>query len=178
MRWAITATRLSTLENWGKICRKYASCHWKSKDTTLPRFIFCFSIGGVGESTAMNLAINLANLQPLMAAVSKPYKTPMSVKNRRLDFWVFRAEHNIEVIESTITSGYPLAACQPNSLSGNQPLKGQSWVITGTLESMGRDEAKKLQALGAKVSGSVSANHRIARRRKAVVKLANAEKLG
>lgn len=42
--------------------------------------------------------------------------------------------------------------------ASEQPLKGQSWVITGTLSSMGRDEAKaKLQALGAKVSGSISA---------------------
>lgn len=153
----------------------------KSKDTTLPRFIFALGIGGVGESTAMNLAMQFGDLQPLMAASIEALQKTPDVGEKTADsiFEFFRAEHNIEVISRLLQAGIHW---QPVSQvpEGNQPLKGQSWVITGTLESMGRDEAKaKLQALGAKVSGSVSAKTTaLLAGEKAGSKLANAEKLG
>lgn len=153
----------------------------KSKDTTLPRFIFALGIGGVGESTAMNLAMQFGDLQPLMAASIEALQKTPDVGEKTADsiFEFFRAEHNIEVINRLLQAGIHW---QPVSQvpEGNQPLKGQSWVITGTLEGMGRDEAKaKLQALGAKVSGSVSAKTTaLLAGEKAGSKLANAEKLG
>lgn len=153
----------------------------KSKDTTLSRFIYALGIGGVGESTAMNLAMQFGDLQPLMqASIDALQQTPdVGEKTADAIYEFFRAEHNIEVIERLLQAGihWPTVSQVP---AGNQPLKGQSWVITGTLNSMGRDEAKaKLQALGAKVSGSVSAKTTaLLAGEKAGSKLSNAEKLG
>lgn len=152
-----------------------------SKATTLPRFIFALGIGGVGESTAMNLALQFGELAPLMAAsVEQLQKTPdVGEKTANSIYEFFRAEHNIEIINRLCQAGIHWQSISQVP-AGNQPLKGQSWVITGTLDSMGRDEAKaKLQALGAKVSGSVSAKTTaLLAGDKAGSKLANAEKLG
>lgn len=73
---------------------------------------------------------------------------------RRMDSGLFQAPHNLEVLDRLLAAGIhwdaPLAPTR-------QPLNGESWVITGTLSKMGRDEATQmLQALGARVSGSVS----------------------
>lgn len=70
----------------------------------------------------------------------------------------FRQPHNLEVVDKLLgPAGIHWAKASDNS-AGNQPLLGQSWVLTGTLATMTRDQAKdKLQGLGAKVSGSVSA---------------------
>lgn len=68
----------------------------------------------------------------------------------------FRAEHNMAVVRDLVALGVHWQAVIKDT--GNAPLDGQTWVVTGTLGAMGRDEAKAhLQALGAKVSGSVSA---------------------
>ena len=153
----------------------------KSKNTTLPRFIYALGIRGVGESTALNLATQFGELEPLMKASIKELQQTPDVGEITADliFEFFRAEHNVEVIERLIKAGISLEKVSQEPI-GNQPLKGQSWVITGTLTSMGRDEAKaKLQALGAKVSGSVSAKTTaLLAGEKAGSKLANAEKLG
>lgn len=152
-----------------------------SKDTTLPRFIYALGIGGVGESTAMNLAMQFGDLQPLMQASIEALQITPDVGEKTADsiYEFFRAEHNIEVINRLLQAGIHWPSVNQAAV-GNQPLKGQSWVITGTLDSMGRDEAKaKLQALGAKVSGSVSAKTTaLLAGEKAGSKLANAEKLG
>ncbi len=151
-----------------------------SKKTTLPRFIFALGIGGVGESTAQNLATQFGDLTPLMtASIDALQQTPdVGAKTADSIFEFFRAKHNIEVIERLLEAG---VQWQPVSqiAASEQPLKGQSWVITGTLSSMGRDEAKaKLQALGAKVSGSISAKTSVLLAgEKAGSKRAQAEKL-
>lgn len=68
-------------------------------------------------------------------------------------FDFFKAEHNLEVLDRLVQQGYIDA---PIALT-RQPLNGESWVITGTLSQLSRDEATQyLQALGARVSGSVS----------------------
>lgn len=153
----------------------------KSKNTTLPRFIYALGIRGVGESTALNLATQFGELEPLMKASIKELQQTPDVGEITADliFEFFRAEYNVEVIERLIKAGISWEKVSQEPI-GNQPLKGQSWVITGTLTSMGRDEAKaKLQALGAKVSGSVSAKTTaLLAGEKAGSKLANAEKLG
>ena len=70
---------------------------------------------------------------------------------------IFRASHNIEVVQALIEAGVSWQAMDTPDKS-SLPLTGETWVVTGTLGSMGRDEAKeKLIALGAKVAGSVSA---------------------
>lgn len=153
----------------------------KSKKTTLPRFIYALGIKGVGESTALNLAKQFGDLDNLMRAnLDELQKTP-DVGEITADAIVefFKAKHNLAVIERLIKAGITWQKVSNETL-GNQPLDGQSWVITGTLTSMGRDEAKaKLQALGAKVSGSVSAKTTtLLAGEKAGSKLEKAESLG
>ncbi|WP_019519989.1 NAD-dependent DNA ligase LigA [Faucicola boevrei] len=152
-----------------------------SKQTTLPKFIYALGIRGVGESTALNLAKQFGDLDNLMRAnLDELQKTP-DVGEITADAIVefFKAKHNLAVIERLIKAGITWQKLSNETL-GNQPLDGQSWVITGTLTSMGRDEAKaKLQALGAKVSGSVSAKTTtLLAGEKAGSKLAKAESLG
>lgn len=130
----------------------------KSKATTLPRFIFALGIRGVGESTALNLAEHFSELDKLQSAsVDELLKVvdigEITAKNIH-EF--FRAEHNMAVVDDLVALGVHWQAVIKDT--GNAPLDGQTWVVTGTLGAMGRDEAKAhLQALGAKVSGSVSA---------------------
>lgn len=152
-----------------------------SKQTTLPKFIYALGIRGVGESTALNLAKQFGDLDNLMRAnLDELQKTP-DVGEITADAIVefFKAKHNLAVIERLIKAGITWQKLSNETL-GNQPLDGQSWVITGTLTSMGRDEAKaKLQALGAKVSGSVSARTTtLLAGEKAGSKLEKAESLG
>lgn len=89
----------------------------KSKDTTLPRFIFALGIGGVGESTAMNLAMQFGDLQPLMAASIEALQKNPDVGEKTADsifeFFSCRAQYRSH--QSTITSGHSLAACQPSA---------------------------------------------------------------
>ncbi len=92
-----------------------------------------------------------------------------------IDF--FQAPHNLEVLDRLLAAGIhwdaPVAPTR-------QPLNGESWVVTGTLASMGRDDATQLlQALGARVSGSVSSKTKcVVAGEKAGSKLDKAEKLG
>ena len=153
----------------------------KSKSTTLPRFIYALGIRGVGETTARNLAMQFGNLDTLMSAsVTALLQTPdVGDITANLIHEFFATEHNQQIIQRLLDSGITWEKMSSEPV-GNQPLKGQSWVITGTLTSMGRDEAKaKLQALGAKVSGSISAKTTaLLAGDNAGSKLAKAESLG
>ncbi|MBO1530330.1 NAD-dependent DNA ligase LigA [Psychrobacter sp. F1192] len=152
-----------------------------SKQTTLARFIYALGIRGVGETTAQNLAQQFGDLDSLMAAdIDKLLQTPdVGAITAELIYEFFRAPHNIEVIRALIEAGVHWDKVE-QTLSADQPLDGQTWVITGALDSMPRDEAKaKLQALGAKVTGSVSAKtSALLAGDKAGSKLTKAEKLG
>ncbi len=152
-----------------------------SKQTTLPRFIYALGIRGVGETTAQNLAQYFGDLSALMqASVEKLQETPdVGEITANLIYEFFQAEHNQQIIQRLLSANIQWQAPNQQSIA-NQPLKGQSWVITGTLSSMGRDEAKaKLQALGAKVSGSISSKTTaLLAGDKAGSKLAKAESLG
>lgn len=152
-----------------------------SKSTTLPRFVYALGIRGVGESTAMNLAMQFGELAPLMqASIDALQQTPdVGEITAEAIYEFFRAPHNMDVIERLLAAGIHWPSVS-QAATGSQPLKGQSWVITGTLERMGRDEAKaKLQALGAKVSGSISAKtSALLAGDKAGSKLTKAESLG
>lgn len=128
-----------------------------SKKTQLNRFIFALGIRGVGETTAKMLSNQFLGLEALMSANLEQLKKTPDVGDITAE-WIFdffRASHNLEVINRLLTAGITWdAPTAPTSL----PLNGESWVVTGTLSTMGRDDAtQKLQALGARVSGSVSA---------------------
>ena len=150
-----------------------------SKKTTLSAFIYALGIRGVGETTARMLANTFQTLDALKQAnVESLQKTP-DVGGITAE-WIydfFQAEHNIEVLDRLLAAGIhwdaPVAPTR-------QPLNGESWVITGTLSQLSRDEATQmLQALGARVSGSVSSKTKcVVAGEKAGSKLEKAEKLG
>lgn len=152
-----------------------------SKHTTLARFIYALGIRGVGEGTAQNFAQQFGDLDSLMAAsIETLIKTPdVGEITAELTYKFFRAPHNIEVITALREAGVHCDKVEQVASEG-LPLDGQTWVITGALDSMARDEAKaKLQALGAKVSGSISAKTTaLLAGDKAGSKLTKAEKLG
>ncbi|OTG64813.1 NAD-dependent DNA ligase LigA [Acinetobacter silvestris] len=150
-----------------------------SKKTTLASFIYALGIRGVGETTARMLANTFQTLDALRNADIEALKKTPDVGEITAE-WVidfFKAPHNLEVVERLLAAGIhwdaPVA-------STRQPLNGESWVITGTLSQMGRDDATQmLQALGARVSGSVSSKTKcVVAGEKAGSKLEKAEKLG
>lgn len=150
-----------------------------SKETTFSRFIYALGIRGVGETTARMLAENFQTLEALEQADLEALKKTPDVGEISAE-WIydfFRAEHNIEVIERLRAAGihWPLPAPRTR-----QPLTGESWVITGTLTQFSREQAtQQLQALGARVSGSISAKTRaLVAGEKAGSKLDKAQKLG
>jgi len=152
-----------------------------SKKTTLARFIYALGIRGVGEGTAQNFAQQFGDLDSLMSAdMDALIATPdVGTITAELTYEFFRAPHNVEVIEKLRAAGVHWDTVEQVA-SDDLPLDGQTWVITGALASMARDEAKaKLQALGAKVVGSVSAKTTaLLAGEKAGSKLTKAEKLG
>ena len=173
---------LITLEKLGeKSVQNILSAIENSKQTTLARFIYALGIRGVGETTAQNLAQQFGDLDSLMAAdIDKLLQTPdVGAITAELTYKFFRAPHNIEVITALREAGVHWDKVE-QVVSEGLPLDGQTWVITGALDSMARDEAKaKLQALGAKVSGSISAKTTaLLAGDKAGSKMAKAEKLG
>ncbi|WHR58666.1 NAD-dependent DNA ligase LigA [Acinetobacter haemolyticus] len=149
-----------------------------SKKTTLARFIYGLGIRGVGETTARMLANTFQTLDALKAADVESLKKTPDVGDITAE-WIadfFQAPHNIEVLDRLMAAGIHWDA--PTAPT-RQPLNGESWVVTGTLESMGRDEAtQRLQALGARVSGSVSSKTKcVVAGEKAGSKLEKAQKL-
>ena len=149
-----------------------------SKKTTLARFIYALGIRGVGETTARMLANTFQTLEALKAADIEALKKTPDVGDITAE-WIadfFQAPHNIEVLDRLMAAGIHWDA--PTAPT-RQPLNGESWVVTGTLETMGRDEAtQKLQALGARVSGSVSSKTKcLVAGEKAGSKLDKAQKL-
>ncbi|WP_416308012.1 NAD-dependent DNA ligase LigA [Neptunicella sp. SCSIO 80796] len=152
-----------------------------AKLTTLPRFIYSLGIREVGEATATNLANHFLTLDAIKNASLEDLlevdDVGEVVAQHLLNF--FSEEHNIQVIEHLVQAGvhWPKIEAKPVD---NMPLHGQTWVLTGTLTGMGRTDAKaKLQQLGAKVAGSVSAKtHAVVAGEKAGSKLTKAQELG
>ncbi|PRN51220.1 NAD-dependent DNA ligase LigA [Acinetobacter baumannii] len=150
-----------------------------SKKTTLARFIYALGIRGVGETTARMLANTFQTLEALKAANVEALKKTPDVGDITAE-WIadfFLAPHNIEVLDRLIAAGIHWDA--PTAPT-RQPLNGESWVLTGTLEQMTRDQATQmLQALGARVRGSVSSKTKcVVAGEKAGSKLEKAAKLG
>lgn len=129
----------------------------KAKHTTLARFIYALGVREVGEATAANLASYFGTLQVLQAAELEVLEAvndvgPIVAAHVHT---FFRQPHNQKTIAALIDAGVTWKEAEV--AQGPTPLEGQTWVLTGALESMTRDEGKaRLQALGAKVAGSVS----------------------
>ncbi|WP_313915731.1 NAD-dependent DNA ligase LigA [Tahibacter sp.] len=146
----------------GKVATRWAEnlldAIGKSRSTTLERFLFALGIRDVGESTAKALARWFGNLDAVMAATldelrAIPDVGPV-VAGRIVAF--FAETHNRDVIAALRAAGVHWPDAEPQRIAQGA-LAGKTVVLTGTLEALSRDEAKeKLEALGAKVSGSVS----------------------
>ena len=130
-----------------------------SKSTTLARFLFVLGIREVGEATAQSLAAYFGNLPVISRAtadelVKVPDVGPVVAKRIR-DF--FDEEHNLDVIRQLQDLGVHWPDTDPMQVAEDGPFTGKTFVITGTLPGMTRDEAKALiQKEGGKVTGSVS----------------------
>ncbi|MDP1735770.1 MAG: NAD-dependent DNA ligase LigA [Sulfuritalea sp.] len=130
----------------------------KSKTTTLARFIFALGIRNVGEATAKDLARHFGNLDTLMAAdIDGLQQVPDVGPVVAASIARFFAEpHNIEVIEQLRAGGVSWPEGVPSAVA-NSPIAGKTFVLTGALPTLTRDEAKDMiEALGGKVAGSVS----------------------
>ncbi|MDG6349075.1 NAD-dependent DNA ligase LigA [Luteimonas sp. 8-5] len=129
-----------------------------SKASSLERVLYALGIRDVGESTAKTLARHFGALDPLMAADEEALKQVPDVGPvvaRRIAHF-FEQPHNREVIAALRAAGVHWKEGPPRRATEG-PLSGQTVVLTGGLASMSRDEAgARLEALGAKVSGSVS----------------------
>ncbi|HHJ18525.1 MAG TPA: NAD-dependent DNA ligase LigA [Gammaproteobacteria bacterium] len=153
----------------------------KSKSTTLARFIYALGIREVGEATAQSLAQYFGSLEALrsadQAALEEVPDVGTVVARNILAF--FQQPHNIEVIQALMAAGIHWPETEKVD-AGALPLNGKTYVLTGTLHDMTRDEAKAgLQALGAKVTASVSRKTTaVIAGEKAGSKLDKAEKLG
>ncbi len=129
----------------------------KSKQTTLPRFLYALGIREVGEVTAENLANHFLTLTALMQADNDQLQAVPDVgpEVARHVSTFFRQEHNRDIIKQLLEAGiyWPDIESKP----GRLPLSGQTFVITGTLSGMRRDEAKqRIKTLGGKVASQVS----------------------
>jgi DNA ligase (NAD+) len=131
-----------------------------SKNATLARFIYALGIRHVGEATARDLAKHFGSLDAIMQASEETLLTvndvgPVVAKSIHL---FFKQAHNREVIQKLRDAG---VHWQEHTGAANdtspKPLAGKTLVLTGTLPTLTRDEAKDLiEAAGGKVSGSVS----------------------
>ena len=129
-----------------------------SKQTTLPRFVFGLGIRHVGEATAKALARHFGKLDAIMDASEEQLLQvndvgPIVAKSLRT---FFDQPHNREVVEQLRACGLNWAEGEPAPVA-LQALSGKTLVITGTLPTLSRDEAKDMvEAVGGKVAGSVS----------------------
>ncbi len=130
----------------------------RSKNTTLPRFLFGLGIRHVGEATAKDLARHFGGIEAIMDASIDQLLTvndvgPVVAHSLRT---FFDQPHNREVVEQLMACGMNWEEAAPGARL-DLPLSGHTYVITGTLPTLSRDQAQAmLEAAGAKVAGSVS----------------------
>lgn len=130
-----------------------------SKDTTLAKFLYALGVREVGEATAQTLANNFGSMEPITHASVEVLLEiddvgPIVAKHI-VNF--FRNPDNLSIISALREAGVHWPDIDL-SRQASQPLRGQTWVITGGMETISRAEAKdRLQDLGAKVASSVSA---------------------
>ncbi len=155
--YTLTPEKIMGLERQGeKSAQNITQAITNSKHTTLAKFIYALGIREVGEVTAMNLATHFGDLAKLIQAKeSELEELPdigPAVAGQIVNF--FREKRNQSLIQDLLTVG--ISWPKPEVVASNK-LFGKIFVLTGTLSSMSRGEAKaKLQALGAKITESVS----------------------
>lgn len=132
----------------------------QSKNTTFNRFLYALGIREIGESSARVLADHYSDIGMLQSATVDDLMTLRDIGPVGASYIVhfFAQPHNMEVINRLIALGVHWPKAEKKQMNQDNPFFGKTVVLTGTLETMGREEAKaQLLGLGAKVSGSVSA---------------------
>lgn len=157
--YSLSHDTLASLERMGlKSAQKVLTAIEASKKTELPRFIYALGIREVGEATARNLSAHFGGLVPLMQASREALEEvddvgPIVAAHIHR---FFAGEQNKLLIKRLLDAGLHWDN-QDNQVSTEGPLAGQTWVVTGKLESMSRDEAGSLiRRRGGQTSGSVS----------------------
>ncbi len=181
--FSLDAASLVKLERMGeKSAQNLIQALEDSKRPTLARFIYSLGIREVGETTAKSLANHYASLEAIKAADLESLQSvddigPI-VANHVITF--FQQAHNNEVIQALLNAGVQPQNPEKSGISQKLPLAGNIYVLTGALGKLTRNEAKEqLEALGAKVSGSISKNTTtLFAGEKAGAKLAKAKNLG
>jgi len=159
--YTLTVDELSAMERMAeKSASNLVEALEKSKATTLPRFLYALGIREVGEATALSLANHFGDLKPLMdadidALQKVPDVGPVVAAHIRS---FLHQPHNLEVIDQlTGSCGITWPQIEVVANPDDLPLSGKTIVVTGTLESMSRNDAKDaIRRLGGKASGSVS----------------------
>jgi DNA ligase (NAD+) len=177
----LKASQLALLPRMGeKSALNVVEAFTKARLTTLARFIYALGIREVGESTALALAKHFRSLDTLLSSSQVDLEAVEDVGPivaGHIRAFVLQ-ERNQQIISALIDAGVTWE--QEDAPKGDLPLAGQTWVLTGTLETMTRSQGKvRLMALGAKVAGSVSKNtHCLIAGANAGSKLVSAEALG
>jgi len=181
--YTLSVEQLSRLERMGeKSAKNLVDALIDSKQTTMARFIYALGIREVGETTAKSLA----NYYRYLSELEKTDEEDLQqvddvgpiVASHVVHF--FQQAHNLDVIESLLQAGIEWPTPEKREDAEQLPLAGNVYVLTGSLQQLKRNDAKaQLEALGAKVSGSVSKKTTaVFAGEKAGSKLAKAENLG
>jgi DNA ligase (NAD+) len=180
--YKLTRFQLASLDRMGdKSAGNLIAAIDRSRNPVLWRFLYALGIREVGEATAKALASHFGTLEAIAEADEEalqqvPDVGPIVAGHIRS---FFDQPHNQETLEALKEAGVQWQEEEIVSAE-EQPLAGQTWVLTGTLAEMTRDQAKaKLERLGAKVAGSVSKKTAcVVAGEAAGSKLAKAEQLG
>jgi DNA ligase (NAD+) len=156
--YRLTQETLEALERMGeKSAANLLAAIDSSRETTLPRFIYALGIRNVGESTARDLANSIGDIQALMSADEEqlqqvPDVGPVVAQSIA---HFFHEPHNRKVVNDLLAAGVRWKA--PKVSARRTTLAGKSFVLTGTLPNLSREQAaERIQAAGGKVTGSVS----------------------
>jgi DNA ligase (NAD+) len=181
--YSLTAAQLEDLERMGeKSAANLVAAIEKSKHTTLPRLLYALGIREVGEATALSLARHFGSLERLMhadehAIQQVPDIGPIVAAHVAA---FFASEEHRSVISALQNKGVKWPDIEQQPADASSALAGRTFVVTGTLRSMSREEAQEaLTARGAKVAGSVSRKTSfVIAGNEAGSKLAKAQELG
>ena len=157
--FSLTVQQLSSLPRMGETsAKKLVNSLQLSKKTTLARFLYSLGIREVGEATAANLALHYKTLPAIKEAGIESLKSVSDVGEivAKHLYYFLRQDHNLDVIEQLLTAGIHWPEIKEVDVS-ELPLLDKTFVITGSFDAISRNDIKAaLQALGAKVAGSVS----------------------
>jgi DNA ligase (NAD+) len=158
--YALTKEKVEALERMAdKSAANLIANIESSRKTTLARFLYGLGIRHVGETTAKDLARHFGNIERLRRAtlaqlLEVPDVGPIVAESIHS---FFAEAHNQEVIDALLAAGFEWPESEGVADAAPLPLAGKTFVLTGTLPTLSRDDAKEMiESLGGKVAGSVS----------------------